>query len=433
MAQTSIEQVARDVLMMADPVANTEGRLMLDGAMLDNIISRAIIEAVYVEEIFRDGKNITSKYAAGATPLSVVRVPLETPFPSSSRTAKVGNRTGTENNDGIINTAKPLMPAYEEVNLVLNQINDQSILFPELADKATMAPLYDIARKIASYAKSVVEDRTASTLAEIIAYNAYRAMNDAGNIETIDVTDEDAYSTLLGELNTKLSAGDALTGAHTYSTKGRAIIARPKFINKAFTRKSGIILNGSDIAQNMIRNYSFDDRPEERDFLGNAYRGNAMQFDFYECVDYIWSKAEKYLGLTAGALDHILGVAVSYEANAEAKSVDLGVKVIDANETRGMKAQPLNCWGHEALRLSQLIGDTSLTKTSLGTSGFTSSARKYPVAPAKAVDFDNSIKVPVYGADGTIVGYQVVAEIPEPNGGVIGGYQVVEETTEPTE
>ena len=417
MAITSYEQIVKDVLLTGATPDNNGERLMLEGTMLQANISEAIAEAKYVGEIFRDGMNVTKRYSAGAKFLDSIRVPLATPYPATSRTVKVGARAGTPGNEGLINRNPALMPADDEFIVVLNQLNDQPLLFPELATLATAAPLRDISRRIASFTESVVEDESASTLAEILAYNIYRYQNGADNINTIDITADGAYATLLNSLNTKLSNGDAITGAHTYGTQGRCIVARSAFINNMFNTKSGIIVSGSDIAQNMLRKYNLDDKWENRDFKGNAYRGYAMQFDFCECVDFIWSRAEEYLGLAKGALDHVIGIAVSFEATAAAEAVDVGVKIIDAQETRGMKAQPLNCWGHEAFRLSQLIGDANLNAGVFTTAGFTADERKYPVAPSKQAKTDG-VLLPILNASGEVVGYKEIAKIPQPNGGV---------------
>lgn len=423
MPNTDYTQIAHDVLMSGNTIAGKDGRLFLDGTMLQSTISDAIAEAIYVGEVFRNGLNVTAKYAVNAKPLDSVRVPLETPFPSSSRTARVGVREGTPGNDGIINRNPAMLPSDDEFLIVLNQVNDQQILFPELAEKATYIPLRDAAKRIASYGRSVVEDRTASTLAEILAYNIYRSLNEGNNINNINITQENAYSTLLGQLNTKLSNGDIATGAHTFGTMGRCIVGRPQLINSAFSRTSGIILNGSDMAQNMLRKYSFDSAATERDFYGNAYRGSAMQFTFVEAADYVWTLAEKYLGLQPGALDDVLGIAMSYESTAASENIDYGVKIVDATETRGMKAQPLNCWGHEAFRKSQLIGTPALTNDKFTAAGFSANVRKYPVAPKEVFTPANSnaITVPIFGLDGTITGYQTIASLPKPNGGVVTG------------
>ena len=194
------------------------------------------------------------------------------------------------------------------------------------------------------------------------------------------------------------------------------IIGRPSFINKVFNRKSGIILNGSDLAQEMLKNYDLDVRMSDKNYVGTGYKGFALGFHWQSAPDYIWSLAEKYLGLSAGALANVHAIAVSFEATAMGRVVDLGVKLIDANEVRGVKAQPLNIWGHEAFRKSFIVGSTLVTNNAFTELGFTAAAKKDVIAPALAnADFD-SVLVPVYDADGAVVGYQQVAKGAKPNG-----------------
>ncbi|MBR0190038.1 MAG: hypothetical protein IJQ23_06600, partial [Clostridia bacterium] len=210
--------------------------------------------------------------------------------------------------------------------------------------------------------------------------------------------------------------GDPARSAYTYATDGRTIIGRPNFVNKVFNKNSGLILTGSDLAQSMLRDYDLDAKISDRNYVGTGYKGYAMGFHWQSAPDYIWTLAEKYLGLDAGALDNVYAIAVSYEATAMGRIVDLGVKLIDANEVRGVKAQPLNIWGHEAFRKSFVIGNSTLDNTYLSTTlGLSEDERLYPVAP-KVAHASDEINVPIYNAAGQIVGYQIVAQGAKPNG-----------------
>lgn len=418
MAVNNFEQVARQVLMSGDPVTGKDGRLYLDGTQTNVIMAQSVAEAIYVGSIFRDGQSVTSKYTVNAKVGDAVRVRLETPYPAASRTLAIGGRNGTEGNAGVINKNAPYLPADDEFMVFMNQVNDQSLLFPDM-EKEWM-PFNMVSTKISSYAKGVVEDRSASILAEIIAYNVWRALNGADNINNITISEDGAYGDLLNELNTKLDNGDMVTNAHTFSTKGRCIIGRPQFVNGMLNRKSGVILTGSDLAQTMLKDYAFDKSLADRDYVGDAYKGTIMGFDVQSAANYIWSRAEKYLGLEAGALDNVLAIAISSEATAVSENIDLGMKIIDANEVRGLKAQPLNCWGHEAFRLSQLIGDSTLNTSLLEGKGFTAEERKYPIAPSE-LDKSDKILVPVYDLNGAVVGYKEIASVPKPNGDNVQG------------
>lgn len=413
----SVDGFVKSALMgLGATEQDANGRYYVDGSMVNVELSNVIAEAIYISEIFRDKQSVTGKYTTDRQ-AGAVRVMLDTPFPNSSRTLSYGGRKGTEGNGGIINVNPPVMPTNDEFMVYLNQVNDQAMIFADLSKE--YVPLDVMAQKIAGYAKAVTEDRSASTLAEILAYAFYRSLNGGNNLVAISNLDtEDAYATAVNDLNAKLDEGDVVQGAHTFSTEGRTIIGRPAFINKVFNRKSGIILNGSDLAQEMLRSYDLDASMSNKDYVGTGYKGYALQFHWQSCPSFIWTLAEKYLGLPAGTLDNVHAIAVSYESTAMGRVIDLGVKLIDANEVRGVKAQPLNIWGHEAFRKSYVIGDSTLTNDYLTSKGLKADERIYPVAP-KVAHSNNAVCVPIYGKDGAIVGYREVATAPTPNGGNI--------------
>ena len=413
----SVENFVKSALLgLGATETDANGRFYLDGNMVHVELSNVIAEAIYIDEIFRDGQSVTGKYTTDRK-AGAVRVNLDTPLPFSSRSTSYGGRPGTPGNGGVININPAILPSNDEFMVYLNQVNDQAMLFPDLGKE--YLPLDVMAKKIAGYAKRVSMDRSSSTLAEIIAYAFFRSLNQGDNLYQIaDLNAEDAYATAANDLNAKLSNGDPAQGAFTFATEGRTIIGRPSFINKVFNRKSGIILNGSDLAQEMLKNYDLDVRMSDRNYVGTGYRGYALGFHWQEAPDIIWTIAERYLGLTAGALNNVYAIAVSFESTAMGRVVDLGVKLIDANEVRGVKAQPLNIWGHEAFRKSYVFGDSTLTNDYLTTTlTLTANTRLYPVAPAIAnPTSENTATLPIYDASGAVIGYKAVAYAPTPNG-----------------
>ena len=415
---TGSEFVTSALMGLGATQQDKNGRFYLDGTMVNAELSDVIAEAIYVDEIFRDGQSVTGKYTTDRK-AGAVRVMLDTPIPFSSRTVSYGGRAGTDGNSGVINSNPPLMPADDEFMVYLNQVNDQAMIFADLSKE--YIPLDVMAKKISGYSRRVVEDRSASTLAEVIAYALFRSLNDGNNLKTVaDIKADGAYADLINDLNAALDDGDEATGAHTFPVDGRTIIGRPEFINGVFNRKSGVILTGADLAQSMLREYNLSVDFEGKNYVGANYKGYAMQFNWVSANSIIWKLAEKYLGLADGALDNVYAIAVSKEATAMGKIVDLGVKLIDANEVRGTKAQPLNVWGHEAFRKSFVIGKSTLTNDYLSsTLSLSADKRLYPIAP-KAANNANKIVVPIFGEDGvSVVGYREIAQVPKPNGGNI--------------
>lgn len=277
-----------------------------------------------------------------------------------------------------------------------------------------------MSKKIAQYASRVQMDKDASTMAEFLAYNIWRALNDGKNINTYDPEVEYAGNKLLSDLNTALDNGDIASSVFSYATDGRTIIGRPKFTNGLFGNKQGVILMGGNLSQEMLTNYNLEGSMNDKKYVGTNYKGNVMQFNIVMAPDYIWSLAETYLNLAPGAFNNITAIACSYEATATANNIDLGVKIIDAQNPRGALAQPLNIWGHEAFRKSQIIGDATLTTAYLNGLGFTDSDRRYPIAPQQAsLNAFDKITVPVFDDAGNITAYREVAKVPQPNGGGI--------------
>jgi hypothetical protein len=103
------------------------GRFYVDGSMVNVELSNVIAEAIYISEIFRDGQSVTGKYTTDRR-AGAIRVMLDTPIPSSSRTLGYGGRQGTPGNSGVINTNGPILPTNDEFMVYLNQINDMKIL-----------------------------------------------------------------------------------------------------------------------------------------------------------------------------------------------------------------------------------------------------------------------------------------------------------------
>lgn len=423
---TNTRTFVTDVLKGMNAVTNQGGRFFIDGNMVNVALSRTIAEALYIGEIFKDGQSITGKYTTDRSAAGgMIRVYLDTAYKFTSRTLSYGARKGTEGNGGILNTQSPLMPASEEINIYMNQVNDQSLLFPDLSKE--YLPLDIVTTKISSFAKSVSQEKNASILADIIAYNVWRALNSGENIISgFDGTQDNAYGKMIAQANTILDNGDRITNVFSYATDGRTIIGRPAFINGIFSKNSGVILNGSDLAQTMLRDYDLSARASERTYVGQNYKGYFGNFHFVIAPDYLFTLAEMYLGLTPGTLDKLDAIAVSYEATAAGTIVDNNVKIVDAtNGKRGVEVQPLNVWGVEAFRKTVLIGKSGFDTTFLAGNGFSANERKNPTAPnmsnpanaTQAAAQNDKILKPVLGEDGSVKYFVEVAQVNQANGG----------------
>ena len=421
----NVAGIIKNVLMSNGATQqDPNGRFYIDGQMVHVDLARAIAEAIYLFEVYQNGLNCTARYTDDTKLGGAVRVPLEMPFAPSSRTLSFGGRKGTEGNDGLFNKNAPILPTTDEFLIYTNQLNDQDIIFPDIAKE--FIPLDLMVNKIKGYGKSVAQDRTASTTAEVLLYNIFRALNGADNIiDNFDGTQDFAYGELIAKLNALLTDGDPITGALTFPTEGRCVIGRASFVYGIFAKagKSGVILNGSDLSQRMLKEYDLNASLSERRYVGESYKGEFGGLHFVVMPDQLWTWAERYMGLAKGALDQVQAICLSADSLALGRAVDLGVKLQDSTYPypRGIMARPINLWGHEMFRKAFIIAKGTFTTDNLKALGFDENNRRYPVAPKSfaengAADANKKITVPVYGTDGTIVGYQEVAQGQEPSG-----------------
>lgn len=414
------EGLVKSVLMGSGATQqDPNGRFYIDGQMVNVELSRAFVESIYLAELFQPGFNCTAKYTMDTTPYGTLRIPLDTLFQPSSRTLSFGGRKGTPGNDGLFDKNGPVLPVTDEFLLYLNQVNTQDIVFPELSKE--YLPLDLMAQKITGYGLSVGQDRSASTLAEIIGYCLYRALNDGDNlISGFDGSQDNAYANLITQLNSKFTNGDPITGANTFPIDGRVIIARSSFYG-IFNKQSGVILNGSNLAQEMLRDFDLSKNMSERRYVSEYYVGEFGRIHFLIIPDQLWTFAERYLGLADGALAGLQAVSYSSNSLAVGKVVDLGVKLQDSAPPypRGIMARPVNIWGHEMFRKGFIIGDSTFTLDYLhDTLGMDENTRLYPSAPQDLANAQkgHTINVPIYGEDGTVIGYQQIAEGQYPSG-----------------
>lgn len=416
----NVEGVIKNVLMsngatQQDPY----GRFYIDGQMVNVELSRAIAEGIYLEELFQPGFNCTAEYTDDTRPGGAVRVMLDTLFQPSSRTLSFGGRKGTPGNDGLIDMNGPVMPATDEFLLYLNQVNTQDIVFADLAQ--AYIPLNIMSSKIAGYGKSVAQDRSASTIAEIIGYCLHRAMNDGNNLINVgDMSADNAYGSLVAKLNAAFTNGDPITGANTFGIEGRIVLCRPEFGYGIFNKQSGVILNGSNLAQEMLRDFNLSAGVNERNYVSQYYIGEFGRLHFLVVPDMLWTYAERYLGLADGDLKGIQALVYSKGSLAVGRVIDLGVKLQDSAPPypRGIMARPVNAWGHEMFRKGYIVADTDFTLDYLRTTlGLTDATRLYPCAPKDLANNDRPIAVPIFGEDGvSIVGYRQIAKGQYPSG-----------------
>ena len=98
----------------------------------------------------------------------------------------------------------------------------------------------------------------------------------------------------------------------------------------------------------VLRNGGLD-RTTKPAIATTGYVGEINNTPVY-CLSAVgWALAEKYLGLSAGALDNLVALVVSGTGTGRALAFNSKIKTVDAQEGQGIKLQPkyrfgCECW-----------------------------------------------------------------------------------------
>jgi len=349
---------------------NDKGFQYIDGTMTQNLISPILARCIAVGRIVRPGVGATEEFVNVIDIDKVLNVTVQLPNMIGVTTRTVGTN-GTPGNSGLINRAKKIITSTTPFNIPLTQYNDQALFFPKLM--VTMA-LYDVfVETLASYADSIIIAMDSYHISKAISYAGYRVGQEIkaqvefgvafaniteSNIIRVDLSKvyEDNYMIKIwNELINKMAKGDPSRQALTF-TGPREVTARIELINYLTTPKTGFVNNASDIGQKIVFEPNFDMNLATRQ--GSMLRVSSQAgkgFDLYEANQILFSHAEKWLGLTAGAFDKVLGVVFTPQAYAMGGAANAQTNIVQSSEYDGTVCFTYQKFGGTAYRKTFII------------------------------------------------------------------------------
>lgn len=176
---------------------------------------------------------------------------------------------------------------------------------------------------------------------------------------------DNAYLGYLLDANGFLDDGNAAQGIDTYPRDNRCFLLRSK-LNTSL-KKQGVIIGGSNYGQIMVRTGALDEKTTLESVIG--YVGDVDNTPCYVVSDPVWKLAEKYLGLQAGALDKILGLAVCSIGTGRALAFNESVKTIPSPNGQGIRIQPKYRFGAECWDEYSVVPIVANGYTTIGTKG----------------------------------------------------------------
>lgn len=320
---------------------------------LKRVLSPAVKENIFQGIMLKPGEAVTEKFSED-TDAAEIQVLRQKPLDNDAR------ELGANTNGAWFNSQSAQTSATEAYGIQILQTIDRNIVIPTNAQDMINVDL--LAGEVKNLAGLVNRNINAMTIAAMLAKNFN---NVAGidkknaNAQAVELaleqtiqnnwitkTSGDKYVDLIIDACAKLDDGNPLQGIDAYPEDERAIIIRPTI--KAEVLKSMVGLYGGTGVYDLLRNGGLD-RDTKPAISTTGYVGEINNTPVYCLAGVGWSLVEKYLGLSAGALNNLAAIVVSGSGTGRALAFNSKIKTVDAQEGQGIKLQPkyrfgCECW-----------------------------------------------------------------------------------------
>ena len=323
---------------------------------IDKVTTRRVLSSAVKENIFqgimlKPNEAVTEKFSedTDASEIQVLRVKPQTDD---------AREIGADTNGDWFNSEDAMTSATEAYGIQILQTIDRNIVVPTNAQDMVSVDLLEAETR--NLAGKVNRNINAATIAAMIAKNfnnvaGYNKRNANATTETLSgdqrissnwVTASGSYTNAIIEAAANLDDGNAVQGIDAYPDNMRAVIIRPTI--KAEILKSMTGLYGGTAVFDVLRKGGLDTSATP-EIATTGYVGDLANMPVYCASGVVWALAEKYLGLSAGALDDLAAIVVSGIGTGRALAFNSAIKVIDAQSGQGLLLQPkyrfgVECW-----------------------------------------------------------------------------------------
>lgn len=310
-------------------------------ATLKRVMSKAVKENIFQSIFAKPNEAVTEKFSTdtSAAQIQVIRV-----LPDGVEAREIGAAT----NGGWFNGNDAGTPTTEAYGIDILDIVDNCRDIP--TNQQDMMDVDLVAAELTNLSGKVARNVNAITIAAQLAKNFNDIANGAAtNWVTVSGTN---YLDAIIEAGAKLDEGNPDQGIDAYPDDMRAIFIRPSV--KAGLMKSGqLIIGGSNYAQDIIRNGGVDVETNPQ-AATTGYLGTINNMPVYSASPIVWATAEKYLGLSAGALNDVYMLVVSAVGTGRALAFNEAIKTIPSPAGQGIRIQPkyrfgAKCWDYKSV------------------------------------------------------------------------------------
>lgn len=309
----------------------------VNDATLKRIMASRVKENIFQGIMTKPGEAVTEKFSedTDAAEIQVIRVKPQT---------NQAREIGSDVNGAWFNNADASTATTEAYGIKILTTIDDMIDIPTNQQDMINVDVADA--ELQNLAGRVNKNVNAMTFAVQLAknFNDVQAGSVADN--KVTVTDGDYLAAII-EAGSKLDDGNEAQGIDAYPDNERAVFIRSS-AKASLLKKGQIIVGGSNDAQTILRKGGFDTgtNPE---VATTGYLGEVNNMPVYMASKSIWALAEKYMGLTAGALNNVEMLVVSGAGTGRALAFNSAIKMIDSPNGQGRRIQPkyrfgADCW-----------------------------------------------------------------------------------------
>ena len=308
-------------------------------ATLKRVMASRVKENIFQGIFTRPGEAVNEKFSedTDAAQIQIIRV-----LPNTTDAREIGS----DKNGGWFNNQEASTPKTAAYGIDIITTIDDCIDIP--TNQQDMMHVDTADAELTNLAGRVHKNVNAITFAAQLCKN----FNDiaAGTVEEnwvkLDATAPD-YKTAIIDAGAQLDDGNEAEGIDAYPDDYRAVFLRST-AKSELLKKGQIIVGGSDSAQKILRKGGLDEDTNP-DVAATGYIGEVDNMPCYVASKGVWRLAERYLGLTAGALDGVQMLVVSGVGTGRALAFNNAIKTIDSPNAQGRRLQPkyrmgAKCW-----------------------------------------------------------------------------------------
>lgn len=309
----------------------------INEATLKRIMANRVKENIFQGIFTRPGEAVTEKFSndTDAAQIQVIRVK-----PNN----KQARELGADTNGAWFNGTGASTPTTEAYPINIITTIDDVIDIP--TNQQDMMNVDVAEAELSNLAGRVNKNVNAITFATQLAKNFNTFTSVSNNWVTLDASNPDYLAAII-EAGAKLDDGNEAQGIDAYPDDERAIFIRSG-AKASLMKKGQIIIGGSNAAQTILRKGGLDENVDP-EVATTGYLGEVDGMPVYMASKAVWTLAEKYLGLTAGALNDVEMLVVSGIGTGRALAFNAAIKMIDSPNGQGRRIQPkyrfgANCW-----------------------------------------------------------------------------------------